>query len=195
MNKYNRYHLLVLSEIKEDPYFYKENNAVIYRIPQSNDGMNKVTAVRDLIDFGAFKLLNQERFSLDFEFSLIINHSSFSAIHERCAQEVDRKSVVDYEHQVQNRRDNVILRKMIKEIIKMRKVGKTQKLLLISLANFNTKAISDLIIETKSKDLKSLVHDTNEKLRGSGFFVKSVRSNTNRKGFYILIYSPPSQKI
>ena len=181
MNKYNRYHLLVLTEIKSDPYFYKENNAVMYRVPRSKDGMNKVTAVWDLIDFGAFKKLNQERFDLDYEFSLIINHSVFDAIYESCVENTKRKTLEQYEQQIQNRSDRVVLGKKIRELIKLNKLGSKQSQLLLLLSDFkkhNTDELNQYFYNKKkpTTKLRALVRDTNNKIRHTAFRINSIAS-------------------
>lgn len=107
MNKYNSYTLLVLEEIKSDPFLYKDNHIVNYHIPGEEENLDgktcagKIVAVLDLRDLGAVKIRNEQRITFDnngkteigYEFELLVIHPAFESVYERCLKEVHGKSV------------------------------------------------------------------------------------------------------
>lgn len=89
--KFTNYHLLVLEDIRSDPFFYKRNNLLRYKIPKDDEIsdkdsiVNKVTTVWDLRDWGAFNINNSHPHlgRLNYEFYLQILHPEFEQIHKR----------------------------------------------------------------------------------------------------------------
>ena len=63
--KMNKYMLIVLEELKNDPYFYKSNNLLSYTIPKDDEILDtktfsgKVIALWDLVNLGAIIIHNK----------------------------------------------------------------------------------------------------------------------------------------
>lgn len=91
INNFTKYRLLVLEDIRNDPFFFKRNNLLRYKIPKENETLDnksraeKVIAVWDLRNMGAFNITNDHPHlgGLNYEFYLEILHPEFEHIHEK----------------------------------------------------------------------------------------------------------------
>lgn len=86
----------------------------------------------------------------------------------------------------------------LKSFFEYRKFTKKQKKLLLALTILKPVSIIKLEIITKSKNIKSLVRDTNKRLKRNKFYpqmrVVSCYNKFNKlKGYYYLIFSPLSK--
>lgn len=94
--EFTKYHLLVLEDIRSDPFFFKRNNLLRYKIPKDDEISdkdsiaNKVTAVWDLRDWGGFNINNSHPHlgGLNYEFYLEILYSEFEHIYKRVKEEI-----------------------------------------------------------------------------------------------------------
>jgi hypothetical protein len=87
MEKYTKNLLLVIEELKNDLYFYRDNNLINF-----NASAEKVVAVWDLEALGGIKIHNkgEERIpdTTTYEFQILIIQPAFDGIYQKCIKEV-----------------------------------------------------------------------------------------------------------
>lgn len=200
--KMNKYMLMVLEELKDDPYFYKQNNLLLYTISKDCEALDdktfggKVTAVWDLHKLGAIKIHNkgEERIpgTMNYEFQILIVQSSYEGIYKKCIKDVKGQSLEEYESQIQTSKNLPALRKKLNLFIRINKFGKKETKFLQLLSIFEPILLEDLAKNIPTKDIESLKKIVKEKIRGSGFYIKTVPTKSFNKGAYQLINFPPT---
>lgn len=194
----NKYMLMVLGELKNDEYFYKLNCLLSYDVPKegeifSNESAGRVTAVLDLHKKGAIKIYNkgEERIhtTMTYEFKILIIQPAFDGVYQKLVKDITGKTVEDYENQIQTKKNMPALLRKLNQFIAINKIVGKQAHFLQLLNDFESKNIEYLILQIKTKDIKSLKRDVTRRIRESGFDIKPIRSDSSfKRGAYQLTY-------
>ena len=199
----NNYMLMVLEELRNDTFFYKSNSILRYTIPKDGEVLDnkmfggKVTAIWDLHSLGAIEIHNkgEERIpgTTIYEFEILIIQPAFDGIYKKCIKEVAGQSLENYENQIQIKKNIPALLRKLNDFIKVNSFGKKQTKLLLLLSTFEPKPLDDLETQIQTKDIKDLKKRVKIKIKGSGFYIKTLRSKSSfKRGAYQLITIPPS---
>ena len=194
--------LLVMGELRNDTFFYKSNNLLLYTIPKDGEVLDnkafggKVTAVWDLHSLGAIEIHNkgEERVpgTTVYEFQILIIQPAFDGIYTKCIKEVTGQSLENYENQIQTNKNMPALLKKLNLFISVNEFGKKQTKFLQLLSNFEPILLKDLGKDIPTKDIKDLKKRVQKKIRGSGFYIKTVRGKSFNRGAYQLTNIPPA---
>ena len=203
--KMNKYMLIVLEELKNDPYFYKSNSLLSYTIPKDDEILDtktfsgKVIALRDLVNLGAIIIHNkgEERIpnTMIYEFQILIIQPAFDGIYKKCVKEITSQGLEDYENQIQTKKNMPALLKKLNLFIKVNNFGKKQAKFLQLLSGLEPMLLEDLETDIPTKDIKDLKKRVQKKIKGSGFYIKTVRSKSSfKRGAYQLTNIPLSKR-
>lgn len=77
-------------------------------------------------------------------------------------------------------------RQLVNKLLKQSRFGKKQKKLLRKVSTLKPVKAVELKRETSSKNLKSLIRDTNKKITRQGLIIKSLYREEGTKGYYRL---------
>ncbi len=198
----NKYMIIVMEELKNDLFFYKSNNLLLYTVSNSKKELGnemfceKINAVRNLNNLGALKIHNKgkERIpeTTTYEFQILIIQPAFDGIYKKCIKEITGQGLEQYENQIQTKKNAPALLKKLTLFITVNKITKKQAQFLKLLSDFEPKPINDLTVQIKVKDMKDLKKRVQKKIKGSGFSIKTHRNKSSfKRGAYQLIYIPP----
>lgn len=200
----NKYMLMVMAELKNDPYFFKPNSILCYTIPRDSEKLDtktfggKVAAVLDLNSLGAITIYNkgEERIpgTTTYEFQILVPHPlSFDGIYKRCIKEVTGQNLEEFENQIQTKKNMPAQLKKLNQCITINKIIGKQARFLELLSNFEPHLIEDLEKDVPTEDIKDLKKRVKKKIEESGFFIETVRSKSSyKRGTYRLSNSPPT---
>jgi len=191
---YNETLLVVMEELRNDPYFYKSNNLIIYEYPQDQEEFNgkKIVAILDLYKLGGIEVHNkgEERLTGNrYRFEILVLQPGFNGIFEQCLRKVRKIGLNEYIQEQDNETNLPLIKRKLIEIIKSRNIKGKEKMLLDILSDLQLHKISDL--RNISESLSSMRVRINKKLKGSGFTIKSIRSKgwgSMGTGGYELVY-------
>lgn len=167
--------LLVMNDLKQR--FDQDNLSFDY-----NFEPDKYVALHTLVGYGAIIINNEVRIGLNYSCNIFINQPQFQNIRVLCKNDIYEQSLYTIP---QNRKK---LQINLNGIIKKKPIKGKKLVLLRSLNTFELIEIKLLESLTKSKDINHLVYDTNQYLKGSGFYIKAVRSYTHENS-YVLRFS------
>lgn len=199
----NKYMLMVMDDLKNDSFFNKQNNLLLYTIPNGKEELSnetfcgKIDAVRNLNILGAIKIHNkgEERIpgTTTYEFQILIIQPAFDGIYKKCIKKLTGQGLEEYEIQIQTQKNMPALIKKLNQFIKLNKLGKKQAKFLQLLSNFEPILLKDLKKGIPTKDIKDLKKRVKIKIKGSGFYIKNVRIKNNfNEGAYQLTHIPPT---
>ncbi|MBP9777490.1 MAG: hypothetical protein KBD36_06610 [Alphaproteobacteria bacterium] len=188
--------LKVITDLRDDGMFFKENHLLLYTVSQELDPKafgEKVIAIKDLEIIGGIAIHNKgdERLpgSLIYEFQILIIQPAFDGIYKRCVTEVAKKSLEEYENQLLIQKNLPALQKKLEEFIFVQKLCGKQAALVRALNDFEPKHIDKLSDNIKTSDLADLKRRVQIKMEGSGFFIKTIRSKSfAESGLYKLMF-------
>lgn len=201
--KMDVYQLLVMDELKNDPYFYKTSNLLRYSVPNVNEKLDqkiiigKSLATKDLAILGAIEIYNkgEERVFIDpliYEFELIINHSAFEGIYKKLIWNKYHVLPDEYLQRTETEKSLPVLKINLNYLIKISKFGKKERLLLNYLKNFKPIDIELLKSKCGSKAFYNLKVEVNKKLEKTGFKVITVKGKHISDGnYYQMDFSTP----